>query len=164
MRILKFNELVALNESKQAGYLYHITKIPSAIKILNSNELIGSQFGGADSEKYGISTTRNKQFLYDARNTLNFVQFVLDGSKISNNYKITPHDYWQREYNKPIFSEPQIVDEDEEIILTPKGKISNILNYVIEVNIFNNDLNKDNDNIKQLVDNLNKLNIKINIL
>jgi hypothetical protein len=50
---------------------------------------------------------------------------------LSNKYKIQPRDYWNREYNVP--NNPQTIDEDEEVILTPKGQIDNIKKYIISI-------------------------------
>lgn len=145
--------LTLLKEAKQAGVLYHVTHPSNAIKIINSNHLIGSYLEGVNPENQikskGISTTRDKNFFYDERNRQNTVQFVLDGNKISNNYKIIPYDYWGREYNIP--EEPQTIDENEEIILVPKGYLE-LNKYLIQVNLFKED--------KELIELLKSKNIK----
>ena len=128
----------SLNEGKQVGLLYHITTPEKLKKILDSNTLKGSyiSWDGGDTDFLGISTTRNKNFLYGD----NKIQIVLNGDKISNNYKIQPYDYWGREYNIP--DEPQIKDEDEEIIKVGKDGLKNVKNYIIKINDFTDSLNE----------------------
>lgn len=136
---------LSLNEHKQTGILYHVTGLKNACDIIKDNQIRGSYFGHVDKQELGISTTRNKRFLYDE----NFVQFVLDGDKISFNYKIRPHDYWERNYNVP--GEPQTKDEDEEIILVPKEKLFNLNKYLIKVNIFKTSLSKEYNELVELL-------------
>ena len=119
-----------LEEGKQVGPLYHYTSADGLKSILQSNKIKGSfMYEVNEKELYGVSTTRNKNFQYDPQRTN--VRITLDGDKLSNNYKITPRDYWERQYNIP--DNPQTVDEDEEVILTPKGYIDNIKNYILSI-------------------------------
>jgi len=119
-----------LEEGKQVGLLYHFTSTNSLDKILKDNKINGSfMYEVGDKELYGVSTTRNKNLNYDLQR--NNVRITLDGNKLSNNYKITPRDYFERQYNIP--DNPQTIDEDEEVILTPKGYINNIKNYILAV-------------------------------
>ena len=119
----------SLNEGKQVGILYHSTSESQYDNIIKQNIMKGGFININGNETVGISTTRNKNFWYDN----NPIQIVLDGDKISNNYKIQPYDYWGREYDIP--GNPQVRDEDEEIILTPE--IKNIKDYIISVNYKN---------------------------
>jgi len=120
----------SLNESKQVGSLYHVTNPQGLKNILKTNTLKGSSISwdGGDTEFFGISTTRNKNFFYDG----NQIQIVLDGDKISNNYKIKPYDYWGRDYDIP--NQPQIRDEDEEIIIVGEEGLKNIKTYILKIN------------------------------
>jgi hypothetical protein len=94
-----------LNEGKQVGPLYHYTSTDALKSILQSNKIKGSfMYEVNEKELYGVSTTRNKNFQYDPQRTN--VRITLDGDKLSNNYKITPRDYWERQYNIP--DNPQI--------------------------------------------------------
>ncbi len=123
-----------INESKNVGLLYHFTDEKSLEKILNDNKMIGSfMYEINDVELYGVSTTRNKNLNYDKQK--NNIRITLNGDMLSNNYKIQPRDYWNREYNIP--DNPQTIDEDEEVILTPKGYIFNIDRYIISINKIN---------------------------
>jgi hypothetical protein len=127
-KIIKLIDL--LNEGKQVGNLYHFTNKVNLDKIISSDRMMGSFMYELENGKelYGVSTTRNKNLFYDKNN----IRITLDGDKLSNKYKIQPRDYWNRQYNIP--NEPQTVDEDEEVILTPKGYIENIKNYILNIN------------------------------
>lgn len=122
-----------INEGKQVGLLYHFTNSSSLKKILEKDIINGSFMYEKDGiELYGVSTTRNKNLNYDRKR--NNIRITLDGDKLSNNYKVQPRDYWEREYNVP--NNPQTIDEDEEVILTPKGFMSNAKNYIISIDEF----------------------------
>jgi hypothetical protein len=118
-----------INEAKQVGKLYHFTNKKALESILNQNKLLGSYpYITADGEtKLAVSTSRNKNLFYDN----NKIRITLDGDKLSHHYKIIPFDYWLKQYNIP--DNPQTVDEDEELILTPKGAIHNINNYILDI-------------------------------
>lgn len=119
-----------LSEGKQSGLLYHFTNSTSLKKILEENILVGSfMYEHNGVELYGVSTTRNKNLNYDKQR--NNIRITLDGDSLSNKYKIQPRDYWNREYNVP--NNPQTIDEDEEVILTPKGQIDNIKKYIMSI-------------------------------
>jgi hypothetical protein len=125
-----------LNEGKQVGKIYHFTRKDSLKNILNSNKLLGSfQYElNNGKEIWGISTTRNKNLFYDNTD----VRITLDGDKISDNYQIIPRDYWGGEYNIP--DNPQTIDEDEELIITPKKYIDNINKYILDIYSKTNDI------------------------
>mgnify|MGYP003644056364 CR=1 FL=1 len=133
------SDIERLNEAKQVGLLYHVTSPQQLEKILNSNTLRGSyiSWDGGETDFLGISTTRNKNFLYDN----NKIQIVLDGDKISNNYKVMPYDYWMRNYNIP--GEPQTQDEDEEIIKVGEGGLKSVKDYIIKINDFTESINEE---------------------
>lgn len=116
-------------ESKQVGKLYHFTNKEALNSILSQNKLLGGcPYLPPDCKTIiAVSTSRNKNLFYDD----NVIRITLDGDKLSHHYKIKPFDYWQKEYNVP--DNPQTVDEDEELILTPKGAIFNIDNYILDI-------------------------------
>lgn len=119
-----------LIEGKSVGLLYHFTSKNSLEKILDTNKMVGSFLYEDDGiELWGVSTTRNKNLNYD--NQKNNIRITLDGDKLSYNYKIVPTDYWRRIYN--VADNPQTIDEDEEVIMTPKGFIFNIKKYIISI-------------------------------
>lgn len=91
--IQKFRESITkLDEAKQVGLLYHATELEDVIYILQTNKLNASR-------DIGISVSRSKTFFlnngiysrggYDPWNAC----LVLDGDKLSNNYKILPFQY-----------------------------------------------------------------------
>ena len=130
----KFNNQQLL-ECKQRGLLYHVTGLRSAEAIISSNKMKGSQYKDEDV-KSAISTTRNKNFVYDTRNKDISIQFVLDGDKITNNHKVQPFDYWYREYSKGVIEdEPQIKDEDEELIILKGDSLDDIKKYISKINM-----------------------------
>lgn len=129
---MKLVELIKdiLNEGKRVGNLYHFTNEESLDKILSDDKLLGSfMYEVGDAELRGVSTSRNKNLNYDRER--NNIRITLDGDMISNNYKIKPRDYWERVYNVP--DNPQTIDEDEEVIITPIGYISNIKKYIVRI-------------------------------
>ncbi len=83
MKILRFKQF--LKEAKQVGIIYHITTEENAIKILRVDTL----------GKYNdpVSLTRDKNFNYipGRWDDTHSIKFVLDGNKVSNNYKIGPY-------------------------------------------------------------------------
>ena len=135
MKINELRQLIreciieALYEGKQVGKLYHFTSKSKLNKIRSTNELKGSFMYELETgnELYGVSTTRNKNLLYDK----NKIRITLDGDKLSYTFKIQPRDYWERRYNIP--DNPHTIDEDEEVILTPRGSIPNIDNYILAI-------------------------------
>ena len=127
-RVKNFKQFI--NEQKNVGFLYHFTNSNSLNKILEEDKMTGSfMYEENGVEFYGVSTTRNKNLNYDKNK--NNIRITLNGDKLSNNYKIMPRDYWNREYNVP--DNPQTIDEDEEVILTPKHHIFNIKTYIVSI-------------------------------
>lgn len=80
-----------LTEGKNIGVLYHFTSPLAAQLILKQNKI--KSYGVRFNKPY-ISFTRNKD-LYKQRPSIGGVQvrLVLDGNKLSEKYKIQPHDY-----------------------------------------------------------------------
>lgn len=125
-----------LNEGKQVGTLYHWTDFESLYHIINSNLLISNETTDDESkrtksEKKCISFTRSKnksQFLIAQEGQC---ALIIDGDKLSNNYKINPHhDINPHFYGNDEFDEEQY-DEMEERVC---GKdIKNLSNYIIKV-------------------------------
>ena len=128
-------------EGKQVGTLYHNTNLGQALEIIKSNRLnitsndlntltnfrtfrddnvIISPFGPIIKDrtkiKPFISFTRDKDYVRFNNN----VRFVLDGDKLSQNYKIIPYSQFGGREN----------DEREERIQTD---ISNLSKYIIKI-------------------------------
>jgi hypothetical protein len=121
-----FSEIKKLNESKQVGILYHWTKLKNLKKIIETNRL-NTSYAGHGTFDY-VSTTRSKDKSQFGISEQSDVALVLDGNKISNNYKITPyHDIETEEYDDITYRDEQgnqigIPADDWEGEGTPKIK------------------------------------------
>ena len=87
-----------LNEWKNVGIIYHSTTYNNLVNILY-DDYLESKIGRYPiirQNKYSFSSiiwfSRNKNFGYNFRRTNNSsdIRFVVDGSKLSNNYEILP--------------------------------------------------------------------------
>jgi hypothetical protein len=83
---------LGIKEGKQVGTLYHFTDIDSATGIVETNMIL-SLLSRKDNRDFGISFTRNKNFNWAQ------VAIVIDGDKLSNNYKIEPFNYFSKSNN-----------------------------------------------------------------
>jgi hypothetical protein len=143
-----------LNEGKQVGILYHYTSADGLKGILSSNSIKASEEIYMGQNLYYISFTRNKNFHKKGSKfgVKTEYRITLDGDKLSNKYKITPHAYkpgydytenWEYDW---LEDEPENVvrdffdatgeyDEQEERISFkgPEGGIDNIKNYILAV-------------------------------
>ena len=118
---------VKLTEGKQVGILYHYTSFDKIFNILQQNRL-GMQKGGY------VSFTRNKYFEKHPRYEVSVeCRFVIDGDKLSNRYKIEPHNY----YNSTKYSNYGSWDEQEERII---GSVENFRNYIIKIQLYKEDV------------------------
>ena len=155
-----------LFSGKQVGTLYHYTSILACRGILKTNFLKGFTVenpahlsiyeAGLDIPKniHGIvSFTRDKNFHRVVRALINTqVRFVVDGDKLSNNYKIVPFDYFSnavssiwdtpkseqpnfKKHLNSFLNEMDISDEQEEVLLLRKGQegITGFLDYVMRL-------------------------------
>ena len=105
-----------INEAKQLSDLYHFTDILSLLKIAEE-ETLGI---------YGsVSLTRNKNFPKIDRAIPKECFIVLDGEKLSENYKIKPYQF------------PGYEDQSEEMVNRP---IKNLNRYIKSVCIYENNL------------------------
>jgi hypothetical protein len=143
-----------LEEGKQVGTLYHYTSVDGLKGILSSNSIKASEEIYMGQNLYYISFTRNKNFHKKGSKfgVKTEYRITLDGDKLSNKYKITPHAYkpgydytenWEYDW---LEDEPENVvrdffaatgeyDEQEERISFkgPEGGIDNIKNYILSV-------------------------------
>ena len=121
---MKYVDILKLLEAKQVGILYHYTSIENAIQICHDDELRPGEFEG-------VSFTRNKDFHKVQREEIaTGVQFVIDGDKLSENYKVQPFNYfWNREQGSSFYLHKDYLDEQEEIVKSP---IRNFSKYVIK--------------------------------
>lgn len=125
-----------LNEGKQVGNLYHFTNLPSLYSILELNLMIGFNLRDyynirelpkyLSKYKYGISTTRDKNFSSNSIGGMG-VLIKLDGNLISNNYSVVPHSDFRDKSNE---------NESEELILLSNLTLDNINKYIIDITVF----------------------------
>lgn len=100
-----------LTESKQVGTLYHLTNLDGIEFIMKNNKLMRKLYDG-------ISFTRNKMLnFYEGHPDKLYFKLIIDGDKLSNNYKLEPFKY--HSYN----DEVDFRNEAEEMV-----KVKEILN------------------------------------
>ena len=135
----KINQNI-IKQAKQVGILYHYTTIYKLFQILKSNKLQshkwkyrGSQwsqykYNNSPETKQVVCFTRNKNFHNSADlGTILTTRLVIDGNKLSNNYKIKPmRDVTHLGHVK------QISDESQQSCFRD---IENLKEYVIRVDI-----------------------------
>ena len=120
---LYYDKLKTIEEGKQVGILYHYTTLGGLVKIRDSNKL--STYVGP--WRGNISFTRNKNFHKFSRDIKGTgTRIVLDGDKLSENYKISP-------IAEPDYQKNTKYFEFEERI---KGPIENLDKYVISYDVF----------------------------
>jgi hypothetical protein len=168
------NILKEITEGKQVGTLYHYTGWPSVYSIIKENTL-KPLFKGKQAGYVSLTRSKNQDFTI-AQEADSVI--VLDGDKLSNNYKITP--YHDVLYNNDVIADTGIQDtpidrfqrdffedEKEERI---KGPITNLNKYLLKVIINVDNKNKDDLipklgmlNLNQLIDLLKEKNIPYEI-
>jgi len=126
-RIPMFDDF--LIEGKQVGLLYHYTYLINAIQIIDENTMKIGQLHPS------ISFTRDKNFhkrsfLFNKEGR--DIVFVLDGDKLSNNYKITPYSYFSgwTGNKKTAKGGGDGEDQSEEMI---DQDIRNIKKYIVRI-------------------------------
>ena len=132
--MIKFLDI--LKEAKQAGMLYHFTLLKYLFPIIQDNMLKTSVTADHIGKKY--KTIKHNPKCVSFTRTLNKEQFyissdsdcvlVLDGDKLSNNYKISPH-----HDNSQLYFDDIEYDEMEERICKD---ITNLNKYLIKVILY----------------------------
>lgn len=143
-----------ITEAKQVGNLYHYTSAEGLKGILQSNKIKASEEYYLGNDLYFVSFTRNRNFHKKATNfDVNIdYRITLDGSKLSNRYKIKPFAYipgwnysdnWEYDWledepesvRRDFFNATGDYDEQEERISfkDSTGSISNIKDYILKV-------------------------------
>lgn len=155
---------IILMESIATPILYHFTNSDSLKNILvNNNLLLTSNISSKSDQKgnasYYMSFTRTKSTKsgYGTKfRRPNSVRITFDGTKLNNNYKFLPIDYWQ--YPKtPELMLQQSGDETEDRLVSDKDSIPNANKYIKRVDMFVNDKGV----YKEVIDNANRLGIEI---
>lgn len=128
------NEVI-LSE-KLSEILYHSTKLPNLLNILQKNSFILTPSIGSDSEEkyqtkkdktYFLSLSRSKTGSYH-KDYPNTVLLVLDGDKLNQNFYGKPIDYWDT------FPD-QKRSEMEDRLFHDKPTIQNASKYIDEIHI-----------------------------
>jgi hypothetical protein len=133
--------LKEITEGKQVGILYHVVNMYGL-----EHDLENNRFDGTVGTDKTVSFTRCKDYIKYGEYPV-LARFVLDGDKMSNNYKFTPID----EFPDRLGDYNNYPDECEEISKT----INNINKYIIKIEIFKKILNQiksdDDDDYKMII-------------
>lgn len=107
---------IKVTAAKQVGDLYHLTNLDGMEYILRDNKLKRGQYDG-------ISFTRNKMLNFYVGSPVRlYFKLMIDGDKLSNNFKLEPFLYYARDRSI------SFRDESEEIV--KKSEIPNISKYI----------------------------------
>ena len=127
--MIKLTDL--LNEAKQIGILYHYTMLDRLKNIIKSNTLESSypEDTGSTHKDYSgsaISFTRTKYKPQSIVTNESNAALVIDGNKLSNNYKLIP------------FQDSEIPEDEMEERIYNKD-ITNLNKYIIKVILYEPD-------------------------
>jgi hypothetical protein len=122
-----------LYEAKQVGILYHIMDESSFIYNL-TNDKIGNRKDDI------ISFSRSKSFQSIPQHLPEdkvFARFIIDGDKLSNNYKIFPvDDRFYKTKNQKKDSLDWLFENQDEFEERVIGVINNVGKYIIKIEIY----------------------------
>lgn len=121
----------AINEAKSVGTLYHVCTLDAYLEYIKPKDQLKSScnytnwlYGGDDY----VSFTRDKNFIVNTREvnrTPILIQLVIDGNKLSENYKVRPYnDFAFGSYDEPKYR------EKEECVRGPIKSISKYIKHV----------------------------------
>jgi hypothetical protein len=122
-----------------SSVLYHYTSPMPALRIMKSGEFeLTSSVGSPQEAKfmpkgypYFLSTTRSKVGDYHARTPgSHAVMFVLDGNKLSQQYKVKPVDYWEGMWQRDNANERTREAEDRVYSKTPAIPTAGIIKEI----------------------------------
>lgn len=133
-----------LIEAKQAGILYHYTLLDYLASIIDDNALkaLGTTTFGPI-----ISFTRDKNFHKVKRDIMGTeCRIVIDGDKLSNNYKITP--IAEKDFKR---NTNNTESEERITFVSRNDEIKNLNKYVISYDIFLDKILDDEDAISMLL-------------
>ena len=105
-----------IKEARQVGTLYHHTTYPNIYNIIKTGKLCSSDTPYGDDRDegfYSISFTRDSRLhgSFLSNQGGDQCRFVIDGDKLSNNYKIKP--YAESEWDPKAESEEHITSEKQ---------------------------------------------------
>jgi len=143
-------------EEKQVGILYHFTTLNNLINIANENFMLKASTRNNYPENFKkfVSFTRDKNLFTPGENET-LVRIVIDGSKLSNNYKIVP--YSDLHWKNKLSHRERNLSQSEEIITKEEVKI---FNCIKSIDILGS---KPSDEVLKKIQAL-KRNISINII
>jgi len=113
-----------LREAKQVGILYHYTALHKLLQIIKSNTL---KVGENLNVSFSRSKSKDIMALVD---TPAEAALVIDGDKLSNNYKIRPYNDI---FIQATLDDDESFDEMEEIV---DRDITNLNKYLIKVILY----------------------------
>jgi hypothetical protein len=124
-------------EAKQVGTLYHFSSLDNVLSMLRDNSIKGVNYkrftkeSGKEVTKtvFGVSLTRDKNARLDLKDNKLEAKLVLDGNKISNNYKISQYDEFSIYSNDNYHSRRM---EAEEFVY---GTIKDLKSFITEITI-----------------------------
>ena len=146
---MKFDDLIQrLNEgTSPLRRLYHYTNLYKASKIVSENKFELTYGKGADAlanpnykRNFFLSTSSIARGRYGTGSEGKYYEknfhcvIELDASKVSDNYKIVPVNYWYH----PSFETKDVLrmDETEERIVSRDHKIPNAKKYIIAIHVY----------------------------
>lgn len=137
-----------LNESKNVGILYHFTALDNTIKIFEENCLKPHMETTKTKYFYCCSLTRDKNLNKggnpkEFNSRINAIKITLNGSKISEHYKIIPYN-WVYQHRGGYTRKP--FTESEEIVITDETGIKNIIKYITGITLMTK-FDKENINV-----------------
>lgn len=150
-RLSKLEKLFKLKkfEAKQVGIIYHVCTLKAYLEWIAPKDILQASgkyynwvYGGDDY----VSFTRDKYFVVDTKSVRAskvLVQLVIDGDKLSENYKIGPYNdfAFDQDHGEHIDDgELAKYREKEEAV---KGPIKNLSKYIKEIRVDVVDMDKD---------------------
>lgn len=163
------NLLLLIEEVLQevlSDVVYHYTNLTKLNSILEEDKFMTSVALGNISDfrlnkekMYFFSTARSKRGSYSSK-SFQSVQLVLNGQKLSQNYKGGPVDFWGQ------YDKEKGHSETEDRVFTNKPYIENASKYILEIHIDMDSTHKENwedilDKLKKVGDLSQKNNIPI---
>ena len=138
-RLSNKNENYYIKEGKQVGNLYHVCTLDAFVNRIIEDKELGTKDNLHSSGKYknallktydAVSFTRDPLFVvptWTVQGAQILFQFVIDGDKLSDRYKITP--YNGNYTDSELHTHPKYFEKEEVVI----GPITNFKSYIKEV-------------------------------
>ena len=141
-----------LKEAKQVGILYHWTSLNKLANIIKTNTILPSHSGHGEYDWVSLTRSKDKNQFGIAESSDCVI--VLNGDKLSNNYKIKPyHDVETGEYDDLIHFDDNgnaigTTDDDGNVIRYGAfdemeerlfGAIRNLNKYIVKIILYKSD-------------------------